>query len=285
MKFALDIPITGEYTIENVINLAQESERSGWDGFFLWDVLLDAKEPKIPTLDPTVTLASVALATKKIKLGLMLTPIARRRPWKLARELVTIDHLSKGRLIAGIGLGFNKEDFRAFGENEDDKVRAEKLDESLEILVGLLSGQNINFTGKHYRVTNVTFNPQSYQKPRIPIWLGGFWPHKKPFRRAAKFEGMYAGMNNPTSSSQIDTMTPKDLKEIREYISNYRDSMDRFDFMHYGDITADYNKEKENLQEWEKAGLTWWSQGNDFNSYQEHRERILEGPPKKSRNN
>lgn len=280
MKFGLDIPITGDYSIDNVIKLSQEAEKSGWDGFFLWDMLLDSKEPAINTLDPTVTLAAVALATKKMKIGLMLTPLARRRPWKLARELVTIDNLSKGRLITGIGLGFNKEDFKAFGENEDDKVRAEKLDESLEILTGLLSGEKVNFTGKHYKVRNITFNPLPYQKPRMPIWLGGFWPHKKPFRRAAKFEGMYPGMNDPNSSKQDDIMTPKDLQEIRKYIAKFRESMDTFDFMHYGDITADYDKEKEKLREWENAGLTWWSQGNDFNTYQDHRERILQGPPK-----
>lgn len=280
MKFGLDIPITGDYSIEQVINLAKEAEKNGWDGFFLWDILLDSQKPDISTLDPIVTLATVAQATSTIKIGIMLIPIARRRPWKVAKELITIDHLSKGRLIAGIGLGFNKKDFSAFGEVEDDKIRAEKLDESLEILTGFLEGERVFFKGKHYQVNGVQLNPPSYQKPRIPIWLGGLWPHRKPFRRAARFEGMYPGMPDPNTNSSEDIMKPADLHAIRDYVAKYRTSVDGFDLMHYGDISADYEKEKQNLEEWSNAGLTWWSQANDFASFQEHRERILAGPPK-----
>lgn len=280
MKFALDIPITGEYTIEKVVDLAKDAEKNNWDGFFLWDLLFDSRTPEKSALDPIVTLTAVALATSKLKIGLMLTPIARRRPWKLARELLTIDQLSKGRLIAGIGLGFNKNEFSLFGEDEDAKIRAEKLDESLDILTGLLSGQKVNFKGKHYHVNGVQFQPASYQIPRIPIWLGGFWPHKKPFRRAAKYEGMYPGMINPEENSSLDIMKASDLEEIKGYMLNYRDLMDSFDFMHYGNLSSDYEKEKGKLEEWANAGLTWWAEGNDFISFQEHRERILEGPPK-----
>ena len=281
MKFALDVPITGEYSIDKVINLAKEAEDNNWDGFFLWDMLLDSRNPSISTLDPIVTLSAIAASTKKMKLGLMLTPIVRRRPWKLARELVTIDHLSKGRLIIGIGLGFNKEEFSRFGEESDLKIRAEKLDESLEILTKLLQGEEVNFKGKYYTVNEIQFNPLPYQKRHIPIWLGGFWPNKKPYRRGAKYDGMYPGIASPDPANPVDTLKSNNLKNIREYIGKFRENIDDFDLMLYGNISSDYEKEKENLKEWENAGLTWWAQSNDFDSFEEHRERILEGPPKK----
>jgi alkanesulfonate monooxygenase SsuD/methylene tetrahydromethanopterin reductase-like flavin-dependent oxidoreductase (luciferase family) len=106
----------------------------------------------------------------------MVTPLPRRRPWKVARETVSLDHASKGRLILGVGLGDPSQwDYGFFGEETDAKIRAEKLDESLDILVGLWSGKPFQYQGKHYRLKEVHFLPQPVQQPRIPIWVGGWW--------------------------------------------------------------------------------------------------------------
>jgi alkanesulfonate monooxygenase SsuD/methylene tetrahydromethanopterin reductase-like flavin-dependent oxidoreductase (luciferase family) len=122
------------------------------------------------------------MRTERILLGTMVTPIPRRHPWKLARETVTLDHLSGGRLLLGVGLGgFPQEEFAAFGETGDAKVRAAKLDEGLEVLTGLWSGARFSYRGTQYRVHDAHFTPSPVQQPRIPIWVAGTWPIKAPF--------------------------------------------------------------------------------------------------------
>jgi alkanesulfonate monooxygenase SsuD/methylene tetrahydromethanopterin reductase-like flavin-dependent oxidoreductase (luciferase family) len=281
MKFGLDIPITGEYAdINKLIDLALDAEKAGWDGFFLWDTLWDSTSPNKDTADPIVALSALALKTKKLRLGLMLTPIVRRRPWKFAKEMVSIDHLSKGRLIVGLGLGFNNNELSNFNEETDPKIRGEKLDEAIEILIGLWKGDEFNFKGKYYRITNVQLKPTPYQKPRIPIWVGGFWPSKKPFRRAAQLDGMYPGVINPDPNSKEDIMTIENFKEIFYYLKTHRQTMDSFDIMHYGFTPNDPYEAGKIVNEWKKAGLTWWAESNDRKTLNEHRERIISGPPK-----
>ena len=159
----------------------------GWN--FSLDHVLHRLQANSWMIDSWIALATIAANTKKIMLGPMITPLARRRPWKVARESVSLDHLSKGRLILGAGLGATvKNDFQKFGEEIDKKMRAEKLDESLEILQGLWKGKPFSFSGKHYTVEEAAFLPRLYgDKSKIPIWIGGgSWPrHKHPFRRAA----------------------------------------------------------------------------------------------------
>ncbi|MHA1990085.1 MAG: LLM class flavin-dependent oxidoreductase [Candidatus Hodarchaeales archaeon] len=281
MKFGLDIPITGEYAdINKLIDLALDAEKAGWDGFFLWDTLWDTTSPDKDTADPVVTLSAIALKTKKLKLGLMLTPIVRRRPWKFAKEMVSIDHLSKGRLIVGLGLGFNKNELLNFNEEDNLKIRGEKLDEAIEILTGLWKGEKFHFNGKHYKINDVQLRPIPYQKPRIPIWVGGFWPNKKPFRRAAQLDGMYPGVINPDPNSNKDIMTIENFKEIFNYLKKYRQTMHSFDIMHYGFTPNDPYEAGKIVNEWEKAGITWWAESNDRKTLKEHRERIISGPPK-----
>src|SRR5689334_12104356 len=135
MQFAIDIPHFGPFSDPNLVaELAHEAEEAGWNGFFLWDHLNykhDGSPAAVEIADPWILLTAIALRTKSIKLGPMVTPLPRRRPWKVARETVTLDHLSGGRLIFGAGLGFQPGDFTAFAEETDPRVRAEKLDESL----------------------------------------------------------------------------------------------------------------------------------------------------------
>jgi alkanesulfonate monooxygenase SsuD/methylene tetrahydromethanopterin reductase-like flavin-dependent oxidoreductase (luciferase family) len=146
-----------------VAELAAKAERRGWDGFFVWDHVA-YREPVKALADPWVTLAAVAMKTERLTIGPMVTPIPRRRPHQLARETVTLDRLSGGRLILGVGLGSERTgefDPARFGEEGDPKVRARLLDDGLDLLLAYWDGG---------------FEPRPVQRPRIPIW----WPHAGP---------------------------------------------------------------------------------------------------------
>jgi alkanesulfonate monooxygenase SsuD/methylene tetrahydromethanopterin reductase-like flavin-dependent oxidoreductase (luciferase family) len=148
MKYGLYLPNFGaQHSARGLADLAREAEQAGWDGFFLWDHVIAGAEAGIPMVDPWVTLAAVAMNTQRIRIGTTVTPLARRRPWKLARETVTLDHLSGGRLILSVGLGVGEE-FGPFGEPCSDRDRAVRLDEGLEVLAGLWSGEPFHFTGQ-----------------------------------------------------------------------------------------------------------------------------------------
>jgi len=186
MNYGIYLPSVDEFSDPALLaELAYEAEEEGWDGVFIWDHI---GQPNAAA-DPWVSLAAIALKTKRVKLGPIVTPVARRRPWKLARETVTMDHLSNGRLILGVGLGWSDQEFEVFGENSEARIRAEKLDEGLEVLAGLWSGETFSFSGKHFQVKEACFTPQPIQSPRIPIWACGAWGDKKaPFRRAARWD-------------------------------------------------------------------------------------------------
>ena len=172
MRFGLFIPIFGDYADARVLaSLAREAETSGWEGFFLWDHVFTDWPDRL--IDPWVALTAIALNTEHIRLGTLVTPLPRRRPWKLARETVSVDHLSRGRLTLGVGLGVNIEEFDYLGEPRDLKVRAAMLDEGLEILTGLWQGKAFHYTGKHYQIQEALFMPSPVQNPRIPIWVAG----------------------------------------------------------------------------------------------------------------
>ncbi|UCC19648.1 MAG: LLM class flavin-dependent oxidoreductase [Promethearchaeota archaeon] len=156
---------------QDYIDLAILSENNGWDGFFLWDHVFLSSNKTLPVLDPWIILAAVAVKTKRIKLGTTVTPLARRRPCIVAKEVTSLDHLSKGRMILGISLG-NDSEFSDFGENTDPLIRSEKLDESLHILKGLWANKPFTFKGKHFNITDVDFFPKPFQE-KIPIWVGG----------------------------------------------------------------------------------------------------------------
>ena len=200
MKYALYTINFGEFADPHrAARLAAEAEAAGWDGYLVWDHVL-GWPPDSPTADPWVLMSAVACATSRIRIGALVTPIARRRPIKLAREVVTLDHLSNGRLVFGAGLGATDEEFAQFGEDPDRRTRAEKLDEGLDVLAGLWSGEPFSYEGKHYRVDNVTFRPRSVQQPRVPVWIAGHWPYKKPFIRAARWDGAPYGHSGSATS-------------------------------------------------------------------------------------
>jgi alkanesulfonate monooxygenase SsuD/methylene tetrahydromethanopterin reductase-like flavin-dependent oxidoreductase (luciferase family) len=275
MKYGLDVSIADSYSDPQILaDLAVQAEEAGWDGFFLWDAIF-GRQPQSPMADPWIALAAIAARTKRIRIGAMVTPLARRRPWQVARETVSLDHLSKGRLIFGVGLGWRPLDFEAFAEDGDARIRAEKLDEGLAVLTKLWSGRQISFHGKHYRVNNVQFLPKPVQRPRIPIWVAGYWPNRKPFRRAALYEGVLPGKIHE------EHLTPDDLREIIVYMHAQRRSRTRFDVGVYGFTSSNAERALKVVRPWIEAGATWWREGigDWLGSLTTVRRRIRSGPP------
>ncbi len=206
--------------------LAARAEAAGWDGFFLWDHIF-YRPPVRLVADPWVCLAAIAAATERIRLGPLITPLARRRPQVVARQTVTLDRLSEGRLVLGVGLGndFSGE-FSRFGEEPDAKARGVLLDEGLDRLGELWAGG---------------FEPVPVQRPRIPVWVAATWPNRKPIRRAAAWDGLF-----PDKLER-----PENLAELREAVERHRDvDAGPFDL-----IVA--NPPGEDPGPWERAGATW----------------------------
>jgi alkanesulfonate monooxygenase SsuD/methylene tetrahydromethanopterin reductase-like flavin-dependent oxidoreductase (luciferase family) len=191
MRQALFIPNFGTFCDPSLVaDLAARAEAAGWDGFFLWDHVVHRNGDE-PTVDPWITLAAVAIRTSQIRIGPMITPIPRRRPWNVARQAATLDHLSNGRVVLGVGLGtWGTPEFSGFSEQEDRVERAAMLDEGLEVIEELWTGEVVHHSGPHYRVDGVRFLPVPVQRP-IPIWVAGEWPNRRPMRRAARFQGVF----------------------------------------------------------------------------------------------
>jgi alkanesulfonate monooxygenase SsuD/methylene tetrahydromethanopterin reductase-like flavin-dependent oxidoreductase (luciferase family) len=172
-----------------VARLAADAEHAGWDGFYLWDHMLAL--PGMAVAEAWTTLAAIAVATSRIRLGALVTPLTRRRPWVLARQVATLDQLSGGRLVVGIGLGDDGwREFSAFGEETAPRVRGELLDESLEILQRLLTGNALLHAGRHYAIDSPPLLPAPVQDP-VPIWAAVRWPNRKPLARAAGLQGCF----------------------------------------------------------------------------------------------
>jgi hypothetical protein len=193
MRYGAYVPNFGPYGDARILaDLAYEAEEAGWDGFFLWDqVSKSTLTPTVdPMVDPWVALTAIALRTRTIRLGMLVTPLPRRRPWMVARETVSLDHLSAGRLIFGVGSGGGYFDFEALGEASGPTTLAALLEEGLEVLTGLWSGEPYRHEGTYYHIKEAQFLPCPVQSPRIPIWVAGIWPAKAPLRRAAGFDGV-----------------------------------------------------------------------------------------------
>ena len=260
-----------------VAELAREVERAGWDGAFYWDGIWVGE---MDTYDPWVVMAAMAMCTERVRIGAMLTPPARRRPWKLARETLALDHLSGGRLVLPVGLGaLDDGGFAKVGEPTDRRVRARLLDESLEILTGLWSGEPFSYEGEHYRLEEMTFLPTPVQKPRIPIWVVGAWPSEKSMGRALRYDGVLAAaVGGGAESSGI---TPETISEIKEYVEKNREGA--FDIVWEGETPGeDPGRAASIVRPFAEAGATWWieSMWTPPNEPDDLRARIRQGPPR-----
>lgn len=247
--------------------------------------------------DPWIALTAIVLRTERIKLGPMVTPLPRRRPWKLARETVTLDHLSGGRLILGVGIGDFAQEFANLGEAAEHSVRAAMLDEGLEVLTRLWSGEQFSHHGTFYHLDDARFEPTPLQQPRIPIWIGGSWPNKAPFRRAARWDGAFPQRPDLNFHEQL---APEAMAAVHDFVQSQRTSDAPFDLVHFG-ITPgrDRDADRATVAAYADVGVTWWVEhivptrwrswegpwplipgAGDGWPLDEMRARILAGPPR-----
>ncbi len=262
MQYGLSLPNGGSWgDARTLAGLAQLAEDSGWNGIFLEDYIVWQSNQRVPTYDPWVALAAIAMQTKAIRLGTQVTPIARRRPWKLAREAVTIDHLSNGRFILGVGLGDTGESvmpdisFTHFNEEMGLRERAHMLDEALDVVAGLWSAEPFRYEGQYYQVKEVTFLPRPIQSPRIPIWIGGGLPLQGPMQRAARWDGMCPYKH------ETHFLTPGDIRALRDFVQGQRGSLQGYDIAVGGSArSSDWEREREHIRSLADAGVTWWTE-------------------------
>ncbi len=228
--------------IHTIMELAGEAEEAGWDGVFISDCI---SIPGMETYDPWVVLAGMALHTRRVRIGAILTPLSRRRPWTMER-----------------------------------KTRAQLLDESLEILTGLWSGQPFRFQGQHYQFDEMTFTPPPVQQPRIPIWVAGAWPREKSMQRVLRYDGLLP--NKLDVSEQQARITPDDIRAMKTYIDARRELTTPFDIIVEGETPGDQPKRAAELvRPFAQAGATWWTETRwGGNPIEEVRERIRQGPPR-----
>ncbi|HEY7092910.1 MAG TPA: LLM class flavin-dependent oxidoreductase [Ktedonobacterales bacterium] len=252
MRFGISLPPFAEFSDPLFLaDVAAEAESAGWDGFFPWDNLVfDATFHPIPGM--WVALSAVATRTQRMKIGPMVTALPRRHPWDVAREAVSLDHLSRGRLILGVGLGLPPEwEFGAFHQETDAILRGEMLDESLAILDGLWSGEPFQFSGKHYQIEEARFLPRPKQQPRIPIWVAGVWPNKRPFRRAARYDGVFP-------IGDTEALTPETWREIFAYVQSHRTHQEPFEYVTLGRLPEAPDEARAIIAAHEAVGVTWW---------------------------
>ncbi len=267
MRHALFVPpFDGLADADHLIELARLAETAGWDGFFLWDHLLyDA--PVRDILDPYTCLGALAHATSMMQLGILVTPLVRRRPQVVARQAVTLDRLSHGRLVLGFGIGDDGGpggELSAFGEVVDARERGRQLDEGLDVLTGLLSGRTLTHDGEFYRAMNVAFSPTPVRESGIPVWIATRWPHRAPLRRAARYQGVVV----------IQMTDPADVAILRDRLREDGADLERFEIV----VLA---SEGDDARAWADAGVTWLLTrvGPYELTFEGARSRVSTGPP------
>jgi hypothetical protein len=261
-----------------VAEAAREAEAAGWDGILVWEPVWG--------IDAWVCLTAAAMVTQRIRLGTMLTPIARMRPWKLASETATLDNLSGGRVILAVGLGAPDTGYAAFGEQTDRRTRAELTDEGLAILTGLWAGQPFSFSGKHYTLTPTDFwpPPPPVQQPRIPIWVVGAWPREKSMRRVIPYDGLIPSAFDADGKAR--QATPDEIQAMVAYIAARRTPGTPFEIITEGETPGDDPAAAAaQLAPWAAAGATWWLETRwqlerDAAGMAAVRQRIAQGPPR-----
>src|ERR671922_1287484 len=219
MRSGLFIPLFDELADPAVVaRLCVEAEEGGWHGAFVWDNLR-FQEPVVDVADPWITLAAMATATERIRLGPMVTPLARRRLVKVARETATLDRLSGGRLTLGVGLGSDQfgGEYSITGEELDDRKRARMLDEALGILQAAWTGEPVQHRGEHYTVDSMRFLPRPVQRPGVPIWVAGYYGKSRPLRRAIRYQGFFpVGLEHPDQLAEIAAELRRLGRETRD---------------------------------------------------------------------
>jgi alkanesulfonate monooxygenase SsuD/methylene tetrahydromethanopterin reductase-like flavin-dependent oxidoreductase (luciferase family) len=287
MRFSINIPNFGDFAdAANVAKVAVAAEQAGWDAIFVWDHVLHDKRQRVgqPFGDPWLLLTAAALATSRIRLGTLVTPVARRRPEQLARQVATLDSLSGGRVIFSAGLGGPIEDeFGSFGDTTDPVVLAQRLDEGLDLLRRYWAGERVDHEGRHYQVRDVTLLPATVQQPHPPVWIAGYWPHRPPMRRAARWDGVVPLF---AAAGQHGVAPPVDqVRDMVAYVREQRADRDGpFEVVVGGVSPGDQAGARDLIEPLRDAGATWWDErqlqtGDDLYRLDPVLRRVEQGPP------
>lgn len=270
MRYGVSVPNFGSFADPiRLVRLAVVAEEAGWDGFFVWDHM--AVDDGLETLDPWTILGVVAATTDRISLGPMVTPLPRRRPWVVARQATTVDHLSGGRLTLGVGIGNPPdEEFGRFGEPTDDRVRADMLDEALHVIQRMWSGEAFTHRGEHYTVRESSFAPTPVRPQGIPIWVAATWPNRRPLLRATRYQGAFP------FKADMSSWTTDDLGELVSFLSVRRGDLDGFDVV----ISGPFDQARSRSEEFGRAGVTWMlSTPGMGDSIDDVEVQLANGPP------
>jgi alkanesulfonate monooxygenase SsuD/methylene tetrahydromethanopterin reductase-like flavin-dependent oxidoreductase (luciferase family) len=263
--------------------LARLGEEHGWDAIFTWEALWG--------VDAWVSLAAAATETERIRLGTLLTPAARLKPWDLATRVRTLDRLSDGRVTLSVGLGALHDGWTAFEADEGRRTRAEKLDECLAIYAGLMRGQPFAFEGRHYSVrpTEFMLPEPPVQEPHPPVWVVGVHfvgrERQRSLERPARWNGL---LPQVAEGGERAESSPERLAATVEIVRGLRAEaglgMDGYDVVVAGDTVGDWGEHTAPLDEWEAAGGTWWVESwwnveRGPEGLAEVRRRVAAGPP------
>ncbi|MFB7629610.1 LLM class flavin-dependent oxidoreductase [Streptomyces sp. NPDC056149] len=285
MRFSINIPNFGDFADpRNVATVAAAAEQAGWDGLFVWDHVQHRQHQGRPFGDPWMLLTAAALTTSRIRLGTLLTPVPRYHPQQLARQVATLDQLSHGRATFAAGLGGPIDDeYRSFGDTAAPRLLAERLDEGLDLLRSFWTGDPVNHRGRHYEVHDVTLLPATAQQPHPPVWIGGFWPHRAPMRRAARWDGAVPLFETARHGHAPDVA---EVRELVDYVRKCRPATAErpFEFVIGGATPSDAAKARDVIGPLHDAGATWWDErqiqtGPDLDRLPPVLRRIEAGPP------
>jgi len=246
----------GSYgSVEQVVGMAVEAEQHGWDGFFTWDGI---DIGPMDTWDPWAVLAAAAVRTERITLGAMVFALPRRRPWVVARQALTVDHLSGGRLVipAGLGVPMDRASAGVAGEDWSVRERAELLDDSLAILDLAFRGETFSYSGTHHTVTDLRILPRPVTQPRIPLWVVGAWPSDRSMGRAARWDGVVPQLRGDRA---MDPLEPSDVAELVAWVRERRArDAGPFDVVLQGVLPDDPGEAADRMAALEAAGATWF---------------------------
>jgi alkanesulfonate monooxygenase SsuD/methylene tetrahydromethanopterin reductase-like flavin-dependent oxidoreductase (luciferase family) len=277
VSFAVGLPTMGQFGDPALlVDLAGAAERAGWDGVFFWDHLL-YREPDWPVANSTVVVAAAAASTSRVRLGVLMNAVARRRAAQLAAETATLDVLSGGRMVFGASLGSYPDEWTRLGEDADPRTRADRLDESLQVIDALWSGTEVHHRGPHLTVDGVRMALTPVQRPRVPVWIGGSWPARRPFRRAAHWDGV---MPTHRDHGLGQTMPPAALAEVVEYVAGHRDpAAAPIDVVLEGRTDPGGSA---TVAPYAAVGLTWWIEAFGWwrGDLAATRARVAAGPPR-----
>lgn len=282
MRYGLALPNGGVCGDARILaELGCLAEEAGWEGVFVEDYIVHQSDGAVPTCDPWIALAAMAVGTRRVRLGTSVTPLSRRRPWKVAREAVALDQLSNGRFILGVGSGDATEaGFSRVNEARDAKERAALLDEALDVILGLWTGEPFSYQGRHFQVNAMTFVPTPVQKPRIPVVVGGGWPLRGPSLRAARYDGCCLYTQN--AAGEFTDWEPDEARKLRAYIEAHRTEEQRatpYEVMLGGrERSDDWERDRALMKAMAEAGVTWWVEYVSAGELEVMRESVRRGP-------